>query len=368
MAKYSENPIPSSDINWNETDPTNGLPWSGKSIREFQQLKNKETENNTATKIGASYFDSDAMTLYQFASESDKDAWLEGGGDSYLLNSVPFNFSGTLNQLVLTNRLDGVNLYFTTTSTEVILKIGIISQQKGITDLNWQDVNEDFSVNVDLDKGSTGKYTNILSGETVLNGNDFSIDVRKYLATGANRVRISVTGVDTGATKSLVYTLNLTTMYLSPSKFAWNVPFVEGSNYSLGGMNIGGSLSKVLKIKVTNTELNYEKLYEKNLGSQTYITSAYYYSDLEFPNTGTGVYNIEIWLDASGLESDHLNYRIMCIALSDANSAKLVAINEIPESALNYSDSTLFWYSIYNGGATVGSPSIKVSFGVETIV
>lgn len=368
MAKYSENPIPSSDINWNETDPTNGLPWSGKSIREFQQLKNKETENNTATKIGASYFDSDAMTLYQFASESDKDAWLEGGGDSYILNSVPFNFSGTLNQIVLTNRLDGVNLYFTTTSTEVILKVGIISQQKGITDLNWQDVNEDFSVNVDLDKGSTGKYTNILSEETVLNGNDFSIDVRKYLATGANRVRISVTGVDTGATKSLVYTLNLTTMYLSPSKFAWNVPFVEGSNYSLGGMNIGGSLSKVLKIKVTNTELNYEKLYEKNLGSQTYITSAYYYSDLEFPNTGTGVYNVEIWLDASGLESDHLNYRIMCIALSDANSAQLVAINEIPESALNYSDSTLFWYSIYNGGATVGSPSIKVSFGVETIV
>lgn len=368
MAKYSENPITSSDINWNENDPSNGLPWSGKSIREFQKLKNKETENNTATKVGASYFDSATMTLYNFINEEAKDAWLNGGGDSFVLGTVPFNFSGTLTQIVLTNRLNDTNIYFTTTATEAILSIGIVSQRKGITDPSWQDINEDFYVSVDLDKGSTGKYESILKDEFVLNGKDFSFDSRKYLATGSNRVRITVRGVDTGTTKNIVYTVNLTTMYLSASKFAWNEAFIEGTNYSLGGMNIGGNLNKTLKIRVKNETLGYDKTYEKSLGSATYITSAYYYGDLKFPETGTGVYNVDIWLDANGLESDHLNYNIAFVSATDINTAKLVVLNEVPKVALNYTEAILFNYSIYNGGATTGNPQIKVSFGVESII
>lgn len=368
MAKYSENPITSSDINWNENDPSNGLPWSGKSIREFQKLKNKETENNTATKVGASYFDSATMTLYNFINEEAKDAWLNGGGDSFVLGTVPFNFSGTLTQIVLTNRLNDTNIYFTTTATEAILSIGIVSQRKGITDPSWQDVNEDFYVSVDLDKGSTGKYESILKDEFILNGKDFSFDSRKYLATGSNRVRITVRGVDTGTTKNIVYTVNLTTMYLSASKFAWNEAFIEGTNYSLGGMNIGGNLNKILKVRVKNETLGYDKTYEKSLGSATYITSAYYYGDLKFPETGTGVYNVDIWLDANGLESDHLNYNIAFVSATDINTAKLVVLNEVSKVALNYTEATLFNYSIYNGGATTGNPQIKVSFGIESII
>ena len=368
MAKYSENPITSSDINWNEIDPSNGLPWSGKSIREFQKAKNKETELNTATKIGASYFDSSTMTMYYFSSEENKEAWLSGAGDNYILSSVPFNFTSVLTQLVLTNRLPDTNVYFTTTSTEAILSLGIVSQRKGITDPSWSDVNEDFYVSVDLDKGSTGNYVNILSKELVLNGNDFSINVRKYLATGSNRVRVSVLGIDSGTTKNLVYTVNLTTMYLSASKFAWYTPFIQGTDFYLGGMNIGGSLNKELKIRVKNEALGYDQIHTKNLGSATYITSAYYYNELVFPETGTGIYNVDIWLDANGLESDHLNYNLMFISEEDSKTAQLITINEVAEKALNYSDSYLFSYAIYNGGSSSGSPRFKVSFSGETLV
>ena len=368
MAKYSENPITSSDTNWNEIDPSNGLPWSGKSIREFQKAKNKETELNTATKIGASYFDSSTMTMYYFSSEENKEAWLSGAGDNYVLSSVPFNFTSVLTQLVLTNRLPDTNVYFTTTSTEAILSLGIVSQRKGITDPSWSDVNEDFYVSVDLDKGSTGNYVNILSKELVLNGNDFSINVRKYLATGSNRVRVSVLGIDSGTTKNLVYTVNLTTMYLSASKFAWYTPFIQGTDFYLGGMNIGGSLNKELKIRVKNEALGYDQIHTKNLGSATYITSAYYYNELVFPETGTGIYNVDIWLDANGLESDHLNYNLMFISEEDSKTAQLITINEVAEKALNYSDSYLFSYAIYSGGSSSGSPRFKVSFNGETLV
>jgi hypothetical protein len=80
-----------------------------------------------------------------------------------------------------------------------------------------------------------------------------------------------------------------------------------------------------------------------------------------FPNTGTGVYHVEIWLDANGLESDHLHYNIMCIAAADVNTAQLICINDISKSAMNGSDSKLVGYSLYNGVYTSASHSYTVS-------
>ena len=317
---------------------------------------------------GAVAFDSSNYTLLGFKDDEDKQAYLSGGPDSLVIGREQLNFTGTVNQLKIINGMGSGNLYFTTTQEKAEITVGFLSQQKGITELEWQEVLEDFSVTVAVDKGSTGVFENIESDKQVLNGQTLTFDVKKYIATGANRVRVSARGLTTGVTSNFIYSVTLTTMYLSPSKFAWNVPFVEGDTYSLGGMNIGGAIQKSLFVSVKNGALGYEKTYEQNIGTTTYVNNAYFFTGMEFPATGTGVYDVEIWLSAGTVESDHLHYRIMCVAEADAATAQLVAVNDAPSMLSNYETNTLFSYAVYNGGASVANPHISVSSMLGAIV
>lgn len=327
-------------------------------------------------KWGAAHFNSMRMEWIGFKNEEDKAEWLATGDDSLIVGSpVPFSFSGTVNQVKVVNEMSSKDLYFTTQSTEVLLTCSFISQEKGITDSMWNDVNEDFEVTVSVDKGSAGTFVDIITGKTILNGNSFTFDVGKYLATGANRVRVQARGLLTGYKGSFTYSVTLTTMYIAPSKFAWNNAFIEGTTYSLGGLNIGGNLEKKLKVRVTNTDETkpYFKEYEENIGTMTAITNAYFFKKLVFPDKGTGVYHVEIWLDANGLESDHLHYNIMCVSSADVDTAKLVCVNDIATDVTNGSDApAIVKYAVYNGKESLASPyfeitkdGITLSYGTE---
>lgn len=365
--KVSENKITSLSQDWGK-DESNGLPFSGQAVQDF--IKEGIASANTAysERWGAVAFDSSNYTLLGFKDDEDKQAYLSGGPDSLVIGREQLNFTGTVNQLKIINGMGSGNLYFTTTQEKAEITVGFLSQQKGITELEWQEVLEDFSVTVAVDKGSTGVFENIESDKQVLNGQTLTFDVKKHIATGANRVRVSARGLTTGATSNFIYSVTLTTMYLSPSKFAWNMPFVEGGTYSLGGMNIGGAIQKSLFVSVKNGALGYEKTYEQNIGTNTYVNNAYFFTGMEFPTTGTGVYDVEIWLSAGTVESDHLHYRIMCVAEADAATAQLVAVNDAPSMLSNYETNTLFSYAVYNGGASVASPHILVSSMLGTIV
>ena len=357
MAKYSENPILSSDVNWNEPDPQNGLKWSGKSIREFQQRKNKETEHNTATKFGAEYYVPGTLIKYNFANEEDKAKWLESGDSSLILSISEPNFTGKQHQLKITSE-QPQNIFFIATSNKAEITVGFVSQEKDVTASSWTDVYEDAFFTVLVDKGNAGEWQTIVENKRVQNGNTLTVDVRKYLANGANRVRFIARGETSEETASFIFTANVTSMYLAPSNFNWAKPFIEGQAYSLGGVLIGGTLQKKLFIRVTGTD--YEREYELPIGTQTYETSAYFFKGLEHPLT-TGVYHVEMWLDATTVESDHLHYDIMCVASSDIATAQLVVVNEIPNEVLNYSDGEIFKYACYNGGTATASPYVIVT-------
>lgn len=316
--------------------------------------------SKVADKVGATYFDKDTMKQYSFRSVDDKDEWMESKDANLVLSEDYFNFSGTVNQVKVINKMSSGTLYFTTRNDKAEITCSFVSQEKGITDTAWSDVNEDFEVSVSIDKGNTGVFTTYISGKQVLYGGTFTFDVRNAVATGANRVRVIAKGMTTGASGSFAYNVNLTTMYLAPSNFTWNVPFIEGNTYALGGLNIGGNLEKILKIKVSN-EQTYSKTYEVNIGTQTYVGIAYYFDGLEFPTEGTGVYNVELWLDANGLESEHLGYNIICVSEADKATAQLIAVSEVPKDVQNYNVNSLFKYAVYNGGATTANPVVNVS-------
>lgn len=316
-------------------------------------------------KVGDAYFDFATNTQYLFKSTEDKLAWI-GGDTSVEVKTCPFEFSGTVRRMTVINEMDGKNLYYTQQSGSAVITVGFKSEEKGITDASWSEVLEDALITVEVDRGSTGSFSAIISEQAILNGTTFSFDVFKYLATGNNRIKVTIVGVDTGSSANIVYTALLTSMYLAPADFRWSTPFIEGQPYSLGGLYIGGSIDKVLKIKVSN-EQTYQKLYEINRGTQTNTSIAYYYGGLEFPTEGTGVYNVEMWLDANGLESEHLHYNIMCVAASDIDTAQLIAVSNVLSVVNNYDTNKLFSYAVYNGGKATASPIVNVSAIINNI-
>lgn len=355
----SYNSIQSISEDWG-LDERLGVPYSGQSVQNF--IKEIVSE-----KVSAQYFDPITYILYSFKDEETKNTWIETKDSSLVLSQAPFVFTGVLNQIKILNEMGNTNLYYTTTSETAIIKTGFVSQQKGLTDTNWEEVFEDFYVTVAIDRGSTGNYTNIVEKQLVLNGNYHEVDVKKYLMNGSNRLRVSVEGVTTHTTSNLIFNITLTSMYLSPSNFSWHVPFVERSSYTIGGLLIGGTLNKILNIKVTGGD-NYSKLYEVNLGANTYTTTPYFFSGMEFPGK-TGIYHLDIWVSAVGdLESEHLHYNIMCIEAKDSASAKLVVMNEAAAGAINYSDNTLFGYACYDSGAATASPAVEVRLGSNIII
>lgn len=361
MAEKSYNKI--EDFS-SEKDPTNGLPWSGKSVREFINESASIAKSNRASKFGAEYWVPGSFRKLNFASQEDLDTWIETGDDTLILSQSEPTPVGTVYQVKINNKMGSDTLYFTTQAEKAEITVSFESQQKGVTDTVWEEFIEDYYVSVFIDKGGLGNFVPVISNQLVTSGSDFTFDIRKSLGTGTNRIRISAVGSESEAKGSKVINANLTSMYLAPSNFTWYKPFVEGDTYNLGGVNIGGNIQKILKIRVSKE--GYEKLYEVNIGSDIYTTTAYVFKGMEFPEAGTGVYNVDMWLDANGLESDHLVYNIICVSQADKFTAQLVAIGEPAKVVYNFTDNVLFQYCVYNGGTASGTPHIKVVSLVNT--
>lgn len=361
MAEKSYNKI--EDFS-SEKDPTNGLQWSGKSVREFINESASIAKSNRASKFGAEYWVPGSFRKLNFASQEDLDTWLETGDDSLILSQTEPTPVGTVYQVKVNNKMGSDTLYFTTQAEKAEITVSFESQQKGVTDTVWEEFIEDYYVSVFIDKGGLGNFVPVISNQLVTSGSDFTFDIRKSLGTGTNRIRISAVGSESEAKGSKVINANLTSMYLAPSNFTWYKPFVEGDTYNLGGVNIGGNIQKTLKIRVSKE--GYEKLYEVNIGSDIYTTTAYVFKGMEFPEAGTGVYNVDMWLDANGLESDHLVYNIICVSQADKFSAQLVAIGDPAKVVYNFTDNVLFQYCVYNGGTASGTPHIKLVSLVNT--
>ena len=307
----------------------------------------------------STYWDMVNSTQYCFASDEERDRWLEG--DTTVVPSMvtKFQFAGKQQLMKVINKMGSTNIYFAQNQETAIITAGFSSQEKDITASEWSDVFEDAFFTVYVDRGATGVYQEIVSNQLVLSGNDFSMDVKNFLAVGSNRIRIEATGVSSGEVGNLQLSATLTSMFIEPSNYTWYTPFVEGTTYNLGGFRIGGNLTKYLKIKVSKE--GYEKLYETYLGTATYLTTAYIFRGLEFPEAGSGVYNVECWLDANGLESNRLSHNIIFVSEADKFTAQFVAISNASEKVYNFADNALFEYCIYNGGQSFGSPHIKLS-------
>lgn len=299
-----------------------------------------------------------------FASEADKNEYLQTNNQSLILKAFNIAVAGKTYLVKLTNIKDSTNIAVTTNETTAIIGATYKCQEKDFSATEWTDVQVAASVRVFVDAGATGTFDEITSASTrVLFGETFQFDVRNYLVAGRNQVRLQFVAENDEATVgTLVYTISLSEMYIDALNLDWYTAFVEGSTYRLGGFKIVGSISKTLKIRITDT--NGEEYFtgEKYIGTSSYTSSPLYFlqsdsQDNMFPGS-SGVYKVEAWLEAGTLRSNVLTYSIMCVKKSEENNCKLIVVNEVAETAYNYDTNTLFKYAVYNNGLSQGSPHI----------
>ena len=211
--------------------------------------------------------------------------------------------------------------------------------------------------NVYVDTGERGRVEISVRSETdntyvvknqfwVNSGAATKLDVSSYLETGANSVMVKITGEQTEKTAiALVYTVQLTSLSLADSGFAWWQAYTADMVIPV---RIGGNITKILNVKVTSESGVYSEEYHINLYNNIYMETAYNYR-LVHPNQ-TGVFKVEMYVsNADGqLKTNSLIYNIMCVAVGQEEP--LLVVNNILDTANNWAQNKFAEYAAYDGG------------------
>ena len=216
--------------------------------------------------------------------------------------------------------------------------------------------------NVYVDTGERGRVEISVRTETdntyvvknqfwVNSGVATKLDVSSYLETGANSVMVKITGEQTEKTAiALVYTVQLTSLSLADSGFAWWRAYTADMVIPV---HIGGNITKILNVKVTSESGAYSEEYHINLYNNIYMETAYNYR-LAHPNQ-TGVFKVEMYVsNADGqLKTNSLIYNIMCVAVGQEEP--LLVVNNILDTANNWAQNKFAEYAAYDGGKATTS-------------
>lgn len=313
-----------------EKIPGLGTPWEGykySRVEEFIKSQLAALQEATDYKVGWISYENGNIVFYDS----------EGGTQ---LGIVPL--SGTVYAITLVS---------TTPSTFYVLKDDTManivvtpSTKSGTLGGEMTPFSEDYRWVLSVDNGS-GSYAEKSSGDC-LSGNSITMNVRNYLSVGANRVKVSVTGKDSGQTKTTTFTANVTSLTLT-SRYNWNNPWIEGEKYAINGLFFSGNLQKTLYVRIDDDD---EQTYTQTFasGSNHTTTPCEFDVSSHFPTGGTGIHTVEIWIAGDGVETPHYLYNVMCVETSDVNQVSLVCINEMESKAVNYETQRLFRYATYN--------------------
>ena len=329
------------------------------------EIKNSITALNNS-KSGAFYLDPMTGMFIVFNTEEAKQAFITNGDKSGVIGEFALGGGGTsTTQYVLTIEGLSTNYRYTTSSEKMNISCTFTSKVK-YGDGDFEEYIEDAVFSVEQYKN--GSWVN-LGGSLVAHGGTFTFDVKPYMSTGNNTLRVTAAGIVSSAVGVKSTTVNVTSMAILPMSLDWYTAYKEGdSSFRLGGFKILGSLDKILHIVVRGSD--YEKTYTiDTIGTSQYEDFAFYVPNIEHPSK-TGVFKVDVWLEATatGVLSEVLSFDIMCVAQEDITTAKLVCVNDIAEDVDNYAENTLFTYAAYDGGSSIAKPTINLSFGSTTII
>ena len=189
------------------------------------------------------------------------------------------------------------------------------------------------------------------------------LDVAEYLTSGVNQVMITVLGeITRETTPSYVYNVQLTSLGIEAPNFRWWQAYGGSILFPL---LISGNISKKLHVSIQGKTNNYQTEYSVNLGTATYVETAYNYT-IPHPQA-EGVYIVKAWLSNADdtLQTNAVSFEIMCSM--PVSTHKLVAINNSAEQLANWTENTAFDFAVYDGLATSTSATFTVKKDNEVV-
>lgn len=182
------------------------------------------------------------------------------------------------------------------------------------------------------------------------------IDVTPYLSTGNNRVRVYVVDESFGTSSNFIIfdSVTLTSLKLEMAT-DYHIPITN--NYLQFSYYVyGAGVAKTLHIRISGEGGVREVEYP--LGTATYTTSTYTTPAISDTVTQTvklithGVHTVESWLtcvdgDNAILESEHISNSVMVVT-DTANSTPYLLLQNFKTDVINYEQTNLFDYAVYN--------------------
>lgn len=339
--KISYNEIRSLNEDWS-LDERNGLPYSGLSVQNFVRQQLQKVVAETGGKIGAVEFNGNQLV---FRDE-------EGGN---IISTV------SLGGAVYNIRVDSdtpSSFYVLASADSKVITLLPSTTEGSIGSSDSHDFPENYTWVLSVDSGSG--FIDRKSGEC-FDDQSFSVDIRPYITTGANKIRIYVTGVESGQTRSVLFNCNMTSLYLTVNH-TWQNAWIEGGKYVINGINFGGSVAKTLHVMIDNDEsMHYTQDFA---ASVRYTTTAYQYDMTDkFPLT-TGIHTVKVWMVGEGMETESYSYDIMCVKAGEQSSTRLVCVNQVSSELVNYLSQDVFKYATYGTNEVI--VNIVASDGSET--
>ena len=251
--------------------------------------------------------------------------------------------SGVVYSVRLQNNLDNRNLS-ASVGNPCILAFTFISRMRdGLAD--WEQTGESATLTVSVKNSSNENFVPVKTMK-VNDSTAMTLDVSEWLVAGSNQVMLEATGeISKKTTAAMAYTIQLTSLAISAEGFEWWNAYAEDFRIPF---RIAGNVSKTLVVTVTGN--GYSKTYESELGTMTYTESPYNYS-VAHPKR-TGVFKISAYLrNADGtIRTVAVAYNVICY-LQGATS-KLMAVNNVADHAVNWNETAVFDYSVFEGAAT----------------
>lgn len=232
-----------------------------------------------------------------------------------------------------------------TSDASYILRLTPTTQSMEFGSTTKEDYPEDYTFKFEVDSGS-GFVDRTPIQNTIKQGASAEIDIRNYLTTGVNRIRVVVTGAESGQPRTLVFTALLTSLSLS-CNHKWHTVWFEGETYAITNIFFSGNIAKTLYVKVGDAD----PLTTTFPASTQYVSVPTTFDLTNATPSESGVIPIEIWMAGEGVETKHITYNVMYVAKADIGNISLICTNDVPSKVYNFSQGTLLKYAVYNVGS-----------------
>lgn len=355
--KVSYNPIRDISEDWG-LDSRNQLPYSGESVQAFikQTLNRKIGYRATSErKESDGYFHT-----RNFADEASYKLWLANPieNSSLVLQDeiLPDTHEQGVSYVVGLYTTSNQSMIVSTDGT-VKLKIKFTSQMYNSITQATEDTGESGTLTVERRTDNAGIWKKVGSMSIIsvpYNSDQYAdVDISKLLEIGNQQIRVLVRGDNSGETTKYLSFISIVKTSLSLS-FAtqWQTP-ISGPSLQLA-YNILGAVAKTIHIRIYGIDGTKFREKEFAIGNSIYIETPKTF-DFFDSNSDTvkvlehGIHKIEAWLTVDGgdIVTDKVYSQVM-VNTDPNNDKTYVVINNVMPKVDNWTETTMFDYSVYN--------------------